>query len=313
MKSKDEVIGIDVSKVYLDGYSWRKQEYKRFENEIEGIEELISWIRKRKAKLVVLEATGGLERKMVTELISAGIACAVVNPKRIRDFARAMGQLAKTDRLDAQVIAQFGAVTNPEPQQAKNGTVRILQELVIRRRQIIDILTAEKNRKHTVSETIGKSIAEHIQWLERDLEQLEEQIQSLIQEDSEMNEQAKLLQSVPGVGPVTVMTLLGLLPELGTTNRQQISALVGVAPINHDSGKKQKKRRIFAGRGSIRSALYMAALSATRHNPPIKAFYQRLLSNGKEKKVAITACMRKLLTMLNIIIHRKTVFSIQTI
>jgi len=312
MTTITEFVGIDVSKLYLDVACWRSKEYRRFGNDPKGILDLIEWINTQTTELVVLEATGGLELPLVAELAYAKLRVAVVNPRRIREFARSIGQLAKTDKLDARVIAHFGAATHPEARKLPTEDEEKLTALITRRRQLIEMLTAERNRLYSARFAMQERIETHIAWLEKELHDLDDGITKSIHQSPIWKEKDKLLRSVPGIGPVTSATILAMLPELGTINRQKIAALVGVAPVNKDSGKRQKKRRVFGGRASVRSVLYMAALSASKFNPRIKAFYEHLLRMGKEKKVALTACMRKLLVILNAILHHQQVFAPQT-
>lgn len=308
MTSITEFIGIDVSKIYLDVACRNSQGYKRFGNDPKGILALIEWLKSLPLELVVLEATGGLELPLVAELAFAKLPVAVVNPRRIREFARSIGQLAKTDKLDARVIAHFGAATHPEARKLPTEDEERLTALITRRRQIIEMLTAERNRLHSARFAMKERIETHIAWMEKELHDLDDEINTFIHASPIWKEKDKLLRSVPGVGPVTSATILAMLPELGSLNRQKIAALVGVAPVNKDSGRRQKKRRVFGGRASVRSVLYMAALSASKCNPRIKAFYEHLLRMGKEKKVALTACMRKLLVILNAMLHHSQLF-----
>ena len=228
----------------------------------------------------------------------------------MRNFARATGKLAKTDKLDARMLAHFAAVIRPVPRALPSEQEEHLTALLTRRRQIVEMLTVEKNRLHTVRAPLHADIAEHLAWLTDKLAKLDAEIDQFIQSSGLWSEKASLLNSVPGVGRITTSTLLAMLPELGTLNRQEIAALVGVAPLNKDSGPKQGKRRIFGGRGDVRSVLYMAALSAKKHNPFIRTFYQRLIQHGKEKKVALTACMRKFLTILNAMMRDQQPFRV---
>lgn len=308
MTANTEFVGIDVSKANLDVACWESKEYKRYSNNPTGIQGLIEWLKELQPELIVLEATGGLELPFVAELAYVKIPVAVVNPRRIREFARSIGQLAKTDKLDAKVIAHFGAATRPEARKLPTEEEEKLTALMTRRRQIIEMLTAERNRLHSARFAMQERIEMHITWLEKELQDLDDEISKFIQQSPLWKEKDALLKSVPGVGPVTSATILAMLPELGTLNRQKIAALVGVAPVNKDSGKRQKKRRVFGGRANVRSVLYMAALSATKHNPKIKYFYDHLIQKGKEKKVALTACMRKLLVILNAIIRQNQIF-----
>jgi len=295
----DQVMGIDVGKAKLDVGVNDEKKVRGWTNDPVGRVALSDWVAEQAPQLVVVEASGGYEAALVSELVSRDIAVAVVNPTRVRAFARAEGVLAKTDKIDAQVIARFGATMKPEARARRDETQVALNELVTRRRQLVLIATAEKNRLSTASPTMQGHIGSHLAWLQAEIKRLEEQISQAISANPEWTETANRVDSVPGIGFITAATLVADLPELGQLNRQKIAALVGVAPFNHDSGKHRGKRRIFGGRTSVRSVLYMATLSAIRHNPVIKAFYQRLLDKGKLKKVALTACMRKLLVILN--------------
>lgn len=295
--------GIDVSKSTLDLGIWGENRVVQFSYNEAGLRQLVTVLQDYELCRVVIEATGDLEKQLVAALVVAGLPVAVVNPKRVRDFARAAGQLAKTDRLDALVLAQFAATFQPTVYQAQSSEADQLSAWTRRRKQLVEMVAAEKNRLHTAHGSVREQIEAHIRWLEEEIKVLDEQIAGLIQTDAKWQETGHLLHSVPGVGPVTAFTLLAELPELGTLNRQQIAALVGVAPLNHDSGRRRGKRRVVGGRAAVRRVLYMAALTATRCNPVIKAFYQRLVAAGKEKKVALTACMRKLVVILNAMVR----------
>jgi transposase len=297
-----QVIGIDVGKAKLDVGITDEKKVREWPNDETGRAALSDWIVEQKASLVVVEASGGYEAGIVSELVGRGQAVALVNPTRVRAFARAAGVLAKTDKLDARLIARFGAAMKPQARARREETQVELDELVTRRRQLVLMLTAEKNRRQTASPSMQQQISSHMLWLQTEIETLEQQISQAIKANPEWTETAKRVERVPGIGFITAATLVADLPELGQLNRQKIAALVGVAPFNHDSGKQHGKRRIFGGRTSVRSVLYMATLSAIRHNPVIKEFYQRLLEKGKLKKVALTACMRKLLVILNTMI-----------
>jgi transposase len=253
--------------------------------------------------LVVLEATGGFEMVLVAELVQAGLPVVVTNPRRVRAFARCTGRLAKTDKMDAKLLAHFAAAVRPPVRTLPNEEEEQLTGLLTRRRQIVDMLTVEKNRLHTVRPALRSDIEEHIAWLQEKLAKIDAEIDQFIRGTPLWREKEAILRSVPGVGRVTSCTLLAMLPELGTLNRQAIAALVGVAPVNKDSGRRQGKRRVYGGRATVRSVLYMAALAAKRYNPRIKQFYESLIRRGKEKKVALTACMRKLLVILNAMMH----------
>jgi transposase len=292
-------VGIDISKSRLDvahapsGLAWG------FANDDAGRALLVKRLGEMKPDLVVMEATGGLETSVAATLAEAGLAVAIVNPRQMRDFARAIGKLAKTDRIDAKVIARFAELVRPEPRPLPDEASRELGELMMRRRQLIEMLVAEKNRLHTVSAQMRSELSRHIEWLEEAIASLDRQIGELIKASPIWREKSDLLRSVPGVGPTVSATLLIEVPELGTLSRQEVAALVGVAPFNRDSGRYKGKRRISGGRAPARTALYMATLVATRCNSTIQPFYERLLGAGKLKKVALIACMRKLLTILN--------------
>jgi len=297
-----QVIGIDVGKDKLDvGLSGDKRG-RDWANDEAGRAELSEWVVAQEVELVVVEASGGYEAAIVSELVERGQAVALVNPTRVRAFARAEGILAKTDQIDAGVIARFGATMKPEPQARRDQSRAELNQWVTRRRQLVLMATAEKNRLQTATPAMQAHIAKHLAWLQTEIEAVEQQINQAIAANPEWSETARRSETVPGIGAVCSATLVADLPELGQLNRQQIAALVGLAPFNHDSGKRRGQRRIFGGRASVRSVLYMATLSAIRHNPVIKSFYERLLAKGKIKKVALTACMRKLLVILNAMI-----------
>lgn len=297
-----QVVGIDVGKEQLDVRLTGDKRAWDWANDEAGRAELSEWVVAQKVELVVVEASGGYEAAIVSELVERGQAVALVNPTRVRAFARAEGILAKTDKIDAGVIARFGATMKPEPQARRDRSREELNQWVTRRRQLVLMVTAEKNRLQTATPEMQAHIAKHIAWLQTEIKALEEQINQAIAANPEWSETARRVETVPGVGSGTSSTLVADLPELGQLNRQKIAALVGLAPFNHDSGKRRGQRRIFGGRGSVRSVLYMATLSAIRHNPVIKSFYDRLLAKGKIKKVALTACMRKLLVILNAMI-----------
>jgi transposase len=293
------VVGVDVGKEKLDVGVASEKGVRVWANDEAGRAELSDWVVEQGVSLVVVEASGGYEAAVVSELVARGQAVALVNPSRVRAFARAEGILAKTDKIDAGVIARFGATMKPESRVRRDEAQAALNEQISRRRQLVLMLTAEKNRLQTASPTMRDHIGSHIAWLQAEIEALERQISQAIKDNPTWAETAKRVESVPGIGFITAATLVADLPELGQLNRQKIAALVGVAPFNHDSGKHRGKRHIFGGRTSVRSVLYMATLSAIRYNPVLKAFYQHLLDRGKLKKVALTACMRKLLVILN--------------
>jgi len=300
-------VGIDVSKHKLDVARRPNTEHREFAYDADGIKALIDTLKTWGPIFVVLEATGGLERIVVAELASAGIDVAVVNPRQVRDFARGVGKIAKTDPIDADVLARFAEVVRPAPSQTVPEKQRELQELVARRQQLIPIRGAETSRKGTASAKIARrSLEKMLKTLNSQITELDEAIAKLVWNDEDWRRKAELLQSVPGVGDVTSRNLLAALPELGKLNREQIVALAGLAPYNHDSGKLKGKRSIWGGRAEARQALYMAALTASRCNPTISAFARRLESAGKLFKVVITACMRKLLVILNSMIKNNT-------
>ena len=311
-KALEIFVGVDVSKAWLDVAVHETAEVSRVSNEDGGIASLVKRLKKLKPTLIVLEPTGGFEMLVVAELSHAGLPVVVVNAKRVRDFARATGQNAKTDKLDAKVLAHFADAIRPALRNLKSDEEEQLTALLTRRKQILDMLTVEKNRLVTVREKMRTDIEFHIQWLSNNLKELDKEIEGFVKGSPAWKEKDELLQSVPGVGPVTSATMLGMLPELGKLNRREIAALVGVAPVNKDSGKKQGRRRVYGGRAEVRSVLYMAALAAKKFNPVIRKFYERLLKQGKEKKVALTACIRKLLVILNAILRTHQPWHFQT-
>lgn len=271
---------------------------------------LVERLRGVRPALVVLEATGGLQIPAVAALAAAGLRTVVVNPRQVRQFAGATGRLAKTDAIDAQVLAQFGEAVRPEVRPLPDADSQELSALVNRRRQLIEMLTAEKNRLRLAAKKVRPNIEAHIRWLEGELLDLEGGLGDAIRSSPVWRERDNLLRSVPGVGPVLSSVLLAELPELGRLNRKEIAALAGVAPLNRDSGQFRGRRTVWGGRSHVRTALYMATLVASRYNPTIKSFYQRLLSVGKPKKVALTACMRKLLTILNAMMRHQAPWEI---
>jgi transposase len=303
---KKMYVGIDVSKDTLDVAVHGDKQHWSFPNNEAGIKKIVLKLKGLSAELVVLEATGGFEVSLAAGLGVAKIPTAVVNPRQIRDFAKSVGMLAKTDILDARIIARFAATVQPTPHPILGIEAQELGAITARRRQIVNMITAEKNRLSTASKTVKPRIRAHINWLEKELNDVNRNLRQKIQDSPIWREKDELLQSVPGVGPNLSITILADLPELGTLNRRQIAALVGVAPLNRDSGTLRGKRTIWGGRATVRTALYMAALSAKRYNPVIRRFYERLLVAGKAKKAALTACMRKLLTILNAMLKYHT-------
>jgi transposase len=307
LESEGPYVGIDVSKDQLDvamrpsGDSWSMA------NDASGITEVVQRLAQLHPKLVVLEATGGLQMPLAAALATAGLPLSMVNPRQVRDFARATGRLAKTDRLDAQVLAHFADAVRPTPYPLPDAQTQELTALLTRRHQVVEMLTAEKNRLRTTRESMRQRVQDHIRWLEQELADLDDDLERTLRESSLWREKDNLLRSVPGIGRVVSITLLADLPELGTLSRHQIAALVGVAPLNRDSGRFRGTRTVWGGRARVRAVLYMAALTASRYNPIIKAFYHRLCGVGKARKVALTACMRKLLIILNSMVkHQQT-------
>jgi transposase len=303
--------GVDVSKDRLDvclrwGEPERHQEALSVANDEAGIDALVSRLLQERPAMVILEATGGFERTAVGALAAAELAVAVVNPRHVRDFARATGRLAKTDALDAEVLARFAEAIRPSPRALPDEEVRALQGILARRRQLVDMLTAERNRLPAASKPVAKRIKAHIKWLEKELSRTDEDLEEAIQGSPALAENEALLRSVPGVGPVLARTLLARVPELGTLTHKRVAALVGVAPLNRDSGTLRGRRSTWGGRAEVRAVLYMGALVATRRNPLVREFYERLLAAGKPKKVALVACMRKLLTILNAVLKHHT-------
>jgi transposase len=276
-------------------------------NDASGITEVVQRLAQLHPKLVVLEATGGLQMPLAAALATAGLPLSMVNPRQVRDFARATGRLAKTDRVDAQVLAHFADAVGPTPYPLPDAQTQGLTALLTRRHQVVEMLTAEKNRLRTTRESMRQRVQDHIRWLEQDLADLDDDLERTLRESPLWREKDNLLRSVPGIGRVVSITLLADLPELGTLSRHQIAALVGVAPLNRDSGRFRGTRTVWGGRARVRAVLYMAALTASRYNPIIKAFYHRLCGVGKARKVALTACMRKLLIILNSMVkHQQT-------
>lgn len=292
-------IGVDISKDTLDvavRNNSKRFNWSDFNNE-KGIQCLVKRFMDLKPLLIIVEATGGLEVPLVSALAANKLPIVVVNPRQARDFAKSTGRLAKTDAIDADMLAHFGEAVRPEIRPLKDEEAQALTDLVNRRRQLIDMLTAEKNRLKQARSLTCKDIKKHIAWLEKRLKDIENNLADVVQASPIWREKDQIIQSVPGAGPVLSLTLLSVLPELGSLNRREIAALVGVAPLNRDSGKFRGNRVIWGGRATVRAALYMAVISAVRCNSVIKVFYQRLRQVGKKPKVALTACMRKLLTI----------------
>jgi transposase len=306
-------VGIDVAKAQLDIAVRPSGERWAVPNDTDGVVTLVERLQPLHPTLIVLEATGGLQRVATAALATAGLPVVVVNPRQARAFARATGQLAKTDALDARALAHFADVIRPTPRPLPDAQTQELRALLGRRQQLIGMRTAEQNRLAGASGRLTQDIEAHIAWLNARIATLDADLETMLRASPLWRANDDLLQSVPGIGPVCARTLLLELPELGTLTRQQIAALVGVAPLNCDSGTLRGRRTIWGGRAHVRTVLYMGTLVATRFNPQIKAFYQRLLAAGKIKKVALTACMRKLLTILNAMLKHRTSWQAQEV
>jgi len=299
-------VGVDVSKGRLDVAVRPSGESASFSNDELGIKPLVNRLGEIQPTLIVLEATGGIERQLVRALVSAELPVVVVNPRQVRDFAKASGQLAKTDAIDAMVLARFAEAIRPTVRPLPDESLLELRALIARRRQLTEMIVAERNRLTAASKSVRKRINTHIRWLEAELGRADKDLDQSIRQSPIWKENEDLLRSVPGIGPVISRTLLAELPELGQLNRKQIAALVGIAPLNRDSGTLRGRRTIWGGRATVRAALYMAALVASRRNAVIRDFYKRLRNTGKAPKVALVACMRKLLTILNAMIKHRT-------
>lgn len=307
----DFFVGIDVSKARLDVAIRPSGEQWSVTNDEEGIASLVARLAGLNPKLVVLEATGGLQVQAVAALSAAGIPVVVANPRQVRDFGRATGKLAKTDALDAAVLAHFGEACRPEPRPLPDEDAVALQALLARRRQLVQMLTAETNRLGAAPKVIRKNIEQHILWLRHQINLSNDDISKWVRKSPVWREKEQLLRSVPGIGRVIASTLLAELPELGQLDRRKIAALVGVAPLNRDSGTLRGQRKIWGGRAPVRAAIYMAALTAAKHNPVLRVHYARLVAAGKPKKVALVACMRKLLVIANALLRDRVVWQPQ--
>jgi transposase len=300
----EHAVGVDVSKEFLDVALDVSAETSRWPNDPQGIDAVLELTKQRYPDRIIVEATGGYEAALVAMLAHAGLPVVVVNPRQVRDFARATGRLAKTDELDARTLCAFALAVKPPVRALKDEQAQRLSALVTRRQQLLQMRTSETNRLASSSTPeVRSNLKAHIKWLDRHLKDTERDIGQLIKVSPLWCEKAQLMHSVPSVGRITTLTLIAQLPELGSLNRKQIAALVGVAPFNRDSGTLRGHRTIWGGRAEVRSALYMATLSAIRFNPVIRTFYQRLQNAGKPNKVALVACMRKLLTILNAIVR----------
>jgi len=312
VNNKEQVAGIDVSKATLDVAVLPAGEVVQFANDASGIDELGKKLKSAMVDLVVMEATGGYETAVATALAGAGLRVAVVNPRQIRDFAKATGRLAKNDRIDAQVIAAFGQAIEPEIVRLPDDDAREMEALLVRRRQLVAMRVQEVNRLGLMQGAMRKRIKAHIDWLEQEIDKLDVDLTAKLRSSPAWRAKDELLRSLKGIGPITSRTLLVALPELGELDRRAIAALVGLAPFNRDSGVMRGRRSIYGGRSQVRTLLYMAATTAVRSNPVIRAFYQRLKSRGKPHKVAMVACMRKMLTILNAMVRQSTPWTPET-
>ena len=302
-------VGIDVAKAQVDVAVRPTGDRWEVSYDDAGVGKLVSQMGDLGPAMVLLEASGGLELPLVAALAAASLPVVVVNPRQVRDFARATGTLAKTDALDAQVLAHFAEVVRPPVRPLRDAEAQSLNSLVARRHQVVTMLVSEKNRLDTAARSLRPRIQAHVAWLEQELDDLDEELRQTLHQSPVWREKENLLRTVPGVGEQLSLTLLAYLPELGTLDRRQIAALVGVAPFNRDSGTLRGKRTVWGGRARVRGSLYMGALTASRHNPVIRVFYQRLLAAGKPKKLALTACMRKLLIILNSMLKHRSPWS----
>ena len=305
-------VGIDVSKLTLDFDCLPVSAPQQFTNDAEGIAALVELLKGSGVERIVIEATGGYETAAASALAVAKLPVVVVNPRQVRDFAKATGRLAKTDRLDARLLALFGERIMPALRTLPDEAQRALADLLARRSQLVVMRAQEKARLASVTAIARKSVQQHIVWLDKCIAKLDDDLEDRLRKSPVWCEKAELLKSVPGIGQVTTFTLLARLPELGELNRQAISALVGLAPFNDDSGKRRGERYIRGGRADVRGVLYMATLTAITHNKPIKVMYERLIASGKPFKLAMTACMRKLLTILNAMLKKNQSWKIQT-
>ncbi len=303
MSEREPWAGIDVAKAWLDVASSADEPVRRLPNDAEGIAALVADLRERAPQLVVLEATGGYETAVTAALVAVGLAVAVVNPRQVRDFAKATGQLAKSDALDARVLALFAARVQPPPRPLPDAVAQELAALLARRRQLLEMRTAEQHRRASLAARLRPALDAHVVWLSQQIAELDGELDQTLRASPVWREKEDLLRSIPGIGPVVARTLLGELPELGRLDRWEVAALTGVAPLNQDSGRRQGKRRTWGGRAPVRAALYMAAVTATRCNPIIRALYTRLREAGKPPKVALVACMRKLVIIANAILR----------
>lgn len=305
-------VGLDVAKASLDVALRPSGEQWSVSNDEAGAGALVERLRPLQPTLIVCEATGGFERAAIARLAAAGCPVVVANPRQIRDFARATGQLAKTDQLDATILALFAERVRPTPRPLPDEAAQLLDALLTRRRQLLEMLVAEKNRLGFAPRPLHRGIQQHIRWLERRLDDVTKDLAEHIERSPIWRAQDDLFQSVPGVGPIVSAVLLAELPELGTLSHKQLATLAGVAPLARDSGTLRGKRMVWGGRAGVRTALYLAALCGRRWNPQLRTFYERLLAAGKPKKVALIACARKLLTILNAMVRDNTPWALPT-
>jgi len=299
-------IGIDVGKSQLDFFIYERDIHFTVENTTDGIRKALGRLGRYQVSRIVLEATGRYERPFVEAALQKGMPVIIANPIHVRRYAGAIGQLAKTDHIDAWLIAEYAAVVQPPVRGHHSKSVIKIKDLLVRRRQLIEMLTMEKNRHHIMPDFLKPDIKRSITHLQKQLEKVDQHLDKLIEAEDEWRDKRAIMQSMPGIGPAVVNTLLGDMPELGALTQKQVAALTGVAPYNRDSGKLRGKRRIRGGRHSVRTILFMAALTSIQHNPVIRSFYQHLVAQGKHKKVALTACMRKMITILNAMVRDGT-------
>jgi transposase len=305
MTEQSAYAGVDVSKYRFDAAIVPSGDHVSLATA--DLAKLVAWLARRKPKLVVIEATGGYQRDAVAAIAAEGLAVVVVNPRQVRDFARATGRLAKTDRIDAAVLAAFGQVVQPEPRPLQDEQARALRDLVARRRQLLDMRKAEKTRlQGPISPPVQAGLQRHLAWLDAEIASADDDIDRMIRQSPAWRADEELIRSVPGAGPVLARTLIAEMPELGRLNSRQVAALVGVAPFNRDSGKMRGTRSVWGGRAQVRSVLYMATVCAVRHNPPLKAAYERLRQAGKPPKLALTACMRRLIVTINAMLKSRS-------
>ena len=296
-------VGIDVGKSLLDAYIYERDIHIQVNNDAEGIRKLLGRLNRYKVERIVVEATGRYERSLVTMAFEKELPVIVVNPLHVRRYAGAIGQLAKTDKIDARIIAQYAALIKPEARAQFGPQQRKIKDLLVRRRQLIEMATMEKNRYHIMPKSMRGDIQRHINHIQKQIDKLDKQLSVTVEVCDEWKDKRAILESMPGVGNQVVFALLADLPELGTLGNKQVAALTGVAPYNRDSGSMRGKRRIRGGRHGVRTTLFMVVMCAVQHNPVIKTFYRRLVAAGKHKKVALTACIRKMVIMLNAMIR----------